>query len=66
MGRIDIIAEDSFMLAGYYLRWAMTELNNAMRMTGHSADALNDVNRKYDVLWKAYREAYENSKKGDE
>lgn len=63
MGRNDIIAENGFMLAGYYLTLAITELNNAMRMAGHSADAINDVNRKYDVLWKAYREAYETRRK---
>lgn len=54
------------MLAGYYLTLAITELNNAMRMAGHSADAFNDVNKKYDVLWKAYREAYENSEEEHE
>lgn len=60
MGRIDIIAENGFMLAGYYLTLAITELNNAMRMTRHSADAFKDV------LWKAYRDAHENSKEGHE
>lgn len=66
MARIDMEIENCFVMAGYYLTLGITELNNAMRMTGHSADAFNDVNRKYDVLWKAYREAYENSEEGDE
>lgn len=29
-------------------------------------DAVDDVNRKYDMQWKAYRDAYENSKEGHE
>ncbi len=53
-------------MAGYYLRLGITELCSAMRMAKLDADTVNDVNRKYDMLWKAYREAYENSKEEDE
>lgn len=37
-----------------------------MRMAKLDVDAVDDVNRKYDVLWKAYREAYENSEEEHE
>ena len=66
MARIDIIAENGFMLAGYYLTSGITELCRAMRMAKLDGDTVNDVNRKYDVLWKAYRDAYENSEEGHE
>ena len=66
MTRIDIKIENGFVMAGYYLRSGITELCRAMRMAKLDADTVNDVNRKYDMLWKAYRDAYENSKEGDE
>lgn len=66
MARIDIETENGFIMAGYYLRLGITELCRAMRMAKLDADTVNNVNRKYDMLWKAYREAYENSKEEHE
>lgn len=66
MGRIDMDIENSFVLAGYYLTLGIMELNSAMITAKLDDDFIKDVNRKYDVLWKAYREAYENSEEGDE
>lgn len=66
MARIDMETENGFVLAGYYLTLGITELCRAMRMAKLDADTVNYVNRKYDVLWKAYREAYENSEEGHE
>lgn len=63
---IDMKTENGFVMAGYYLRLGITELCRAMRMAKLDADTVNDVNRKYDMLWKAYRDAYENSKEGHE
>lgn len=61
MARIDMETENGFVMAGYYLTLGIMELCGAMMMAKLDADTINDVNRKYDVLWKAYREAYENS-----
>lgn len=66
MARIDMETENGFVMAGYYLTLGMMELCEAMRMAKLDADTVNDVNRKYDVLWKAYREAYENSEEEHE
>lgn len=66
MARIDMETENGFVMAGYYLTLGITELNSAMRTAKLDADTVNDVNRKYDVVWKAYREAYENSEEGHE
>ena len=66
MSRIDMETENGFVMAGYYLTLGMMELCEAMRMAKLDADTVNDVNRKYDVLWEAYHEAYENSEEGDE
>ena len=66
MARIDMETENGFVRAGYYLTLGMMELFEAMRMAKLDADTIDDVNRKYDMLWKAYQEAYENSEEGDE
>lgn len=66
MAQIDMETENGFVMGGYYLTLGITELCRAMRMAKLDADTVNDVNRKYDMLWKAYRDAYENSEKGDE
>lgn len=66
MARIDMETENGFVTAGYYLTLGITELCRAMRMAKLDADSVDDVNRKYDVLWEAYRKAYENSEEGDE
>lgn len=66
MARIDMETEIGFVRAGYYLTLGMMELCEAMRMTKLNADTVNDVNRKYDMLWEAYREAYENSEEEHE
>lgn len=66
MARIDMETEYGFVRAGYYLTLGMMELCEAMMMAKLDADTINDVNRKYDVLWGAYRDAYENSEEGDE
>lgn len=66
MARIDMETENGFVMAGYYLTLGITNLCGAMRMAKLDADTVNDVNRKYDMLWKAYRDAYENSEEGDE
>lgn len=66
MGRIDIEVEPGFALAGYYLTLGIMELYSAMRMAKLDADTVNDVDRKYDMLWKAYRDACDNSKEGHE
>lgn len=66
MARIDMETENGFVMAGYYLTLGMMYLCEAMRMAKLDADTVDDVNRKYDVLWKAYQEAYENSEKGHE
>lgn len=44
----------------------MMELCEAMRMAKLDTDTVDDVNRKYDMLWKAYQDAYENSEEGHE
>lgn len=66
MARIDMETENGFVMAGYYLTLGITELSRAMRMAKLDGDTVDDVNRKYDVLWKAYREAYENSEEEHE
>lgn len=66
MARIDMETENGFVMAGYYLTLGITELCRAMRMAKLDADTVNNVNRKYDMLWEAYRDAYENLEKGDE
>ena len=66
MSRIDMETENAFVMAGYCLTLGITKLCSAMRMAKLDADTVNDVNRKYDMLWKAYRKAYENSEEGDE
>lgn len=66
MARIDMETKHGFVRAGYYLTLGMMELCEAMRMAKLDADIVDDVNRKYDVLWKAYQDARENSEKGDE
>lgn len=66
MACIDMETENSFVLAGYYLTLGIMNLCEAMRMAKLDADTINDVNRKYDMLWKAYRNAYENSEEGHE
>lgn len=64
MERVDMETENSFARAGYYLMLGMMELCEAMRMAKLDADTVDDVNRKYDMLWEAYREAYDNSEEG--
>lgn len=66
MARIDMETENGFVRAGYYLTLGIMELCRAMRMAKLDGDTVDDVNRKYDALWKAYRDAYENSVGGDE
>lgn len=66
MAYIDMDIEHGFVLAGYYLTLGIMELNSTMRTAKLDDDVIKDVNRKYDVLWKAYREAYENSEEGHE
>lgn len=51
-------------MAGFHLTLAMTELNTAMRMAKLDTDFVNDANKKYDMMWKAYREARIKSKEG--
>lgn len=64
MARIDMETENGFVRAGYYLTLGIMELCEAMRMAKLDADTVDDVNRKYDVLWEAYRKAYDNTKEG--
>lgn len=66
MANIDMETENGFVRAGYYLTLGIMELCEAMRMVKLDADTVDDVNRKYDVLWKAYQDAYENSEEGHE
>lgn len=66
MARIDMETENGFVRAGYYLTLGIMELCEAMRTAKLDADTVNDVNRKFDVLWKAYQDAYENSEEGHE
>lgn len=66
MARIDMETENGFVMTGYYLTLGIMELCNAMMMAKLDADTIDDVNRKYDALWKAYQEAYENSEEEDE
>lgn len=66
MASIDMGTENGFVRAGYYLTLGIMELCEAMRMVKLDADTVDDVNRKYDVLWKAYQDAYENSEEGHE
>ena len=66
MARIDMETEHGFVRAGYYLTLGIMELCEAMRMAKLDADTVDDVNRKYDMMWKAYQDAYENSEEGDE
>lgn len=66
MARIDMETENGFVIAGYFLTMGMMTLCEAMRMAKLDADTVDDVNRKYDVLWKAYQDAYENSEEGHE
>lgn len=66
MARIDMETEHGFVRAGYYLTLGIMEMREAMRMAKLDADIVDDVNRKYDMLWKAYQDAYENSEEGHE
>ena len=66
MARIDMETEHGFVRAGYYLTLGMMELCEAMRMSKLDADTVDDVNRKYDMLWEAYQDAYKNSEEGHE
>lgn len=66
MGQIDMDIEHDFVLAGYYLTLGIMALNSAMKTAKLDDDVIKDVNRKHDVLWKAYQEAYENSEEGHE
>ena len=66
MAHIDMDIEHSFVLAGYYLTLGIMELNSAMITAKLDDDVIKDVNREYDVMWKAYQEAYENSEEGHE
>ena len=66
MACIDMETENGFVRAGYYLTLGIMELSRAMRMAKLDADTVDEVNRKYDMLWKAYRDAYENSEEGHE
>lgn len=66
MARIDMETENGFVMAGYYLTLGITELCRAMRTAKLDTDTVNNVNRKYDMLWEAYREAYENSEEEHE
>lgn len=42
------------------------QLCDAMMMAKLDADTVDDVNRKFDMLWEAYQDAYENSEEGHE
>lgn len=63
---IDKKTENDFAMAGYHLKMGMMELCRAMRIAKLDADTVDDVIRKYSILWEAYRDVYERSKEGDE